>query len=94
MARYNRVCGMVTQLVARIKKRRPDDPFRSKMTEDLLAKLYNMGVIATKSSLAKAEAITVSAFCRYNCFDPEFLSLTLNLCACFQSPITCGDGQT
>ena len=42
----------------------PSDEFRIKMTEQLLAKLFTMGVINTKKSLAKTEAASVSAFCR------------------------------
>ena len=63
--KYNKVVGLVSKLVARIKKRKQDDPFRIKITEDLLNKLYDLGVITTKSSMAKAEQLTVSAFCRY-----------------------------
>ena len=42
----------------------PSDEFRIKMTEQLLAKLFAMGVINTKKSLAKTETVGVSAFCR------------------------------
>lgn len=42
------------------------DEFRIKMTEQLLAKLFSMGVTNTKTSLAKSEAVSVSAFCRYD----------------------------
>ena len=34
------------------------------MTEQLLGKMFNMGVITTKKSLQKAEEITPSAICR------------------------------
>jgi U3 small nucleolar ribonucleoprotein protein IMP3 len=34
------------------------------MTEQLLNKLYDMGLITTKKSLQKAEEITASALCR------------------------------
>ena len=40
------------------------DEFRIKMTEQLLEKLFAMGVINTKKSLAKTETVSVSAFCR------------------------------
>ena len=45
---YNRVCGMITKLASRLKKLDKADPFRIKMTEDLLNKLYFMGLITTK----------------------------------------------
>lgn len=35
------------------------------MTEQLLAKLFSMGIINTKKSLAKTETASVSAFCRW-----------------------------
>lgn len=41
------------------------DEFRIKMTEQLLEKLFSMGIINTKKSLAKTETASVSAFCRY-----------------------------
>ena len=37
--RYNKLCGMITKLVSRIKKLDPKDPFRTVMTEQLLEKL-------------------------------------------------------
>jgi U3 small nucleolar ribonucleoprotein protein IMP3 len=62
--KYNKLCGIITKFVARVKKREANDPFRVKVTEELLNKLYQTGVITTTKSLAKAEQITVSAFCR------------------------------
>ncbi len=40
------------------------DEFRIKMTEQMLEKLFRMGIINTKKSLAKTETVSVSAFCR------------------------------
>ena len=34
------------------------------MSENLLDKLYNMGIIGTKRTLSQANKVTVSAFCR------------------------------
>jgi len=51
------LCSKLSQLDA-------NDAFRIKMTDILLEKLYNMGLIPTNRSLAIAEKITVSAFCR------------------------------
>ena len=50
--------------MAFLKTFRSEDPFLIKMTEDLLQKLYDMGVVTTKKSLAVCEKIAVSAFCR------------------------------
>jgi U3 small nucleolar ribonucleoprotein protein IMP3 len=61
---YNRIAGQITKLAAQLQTLPPTDAFRISMTEQLLQKLYNMGLINTASSLLKAEQITVSAFCR------------------------------
>ncbi len=61
---YNRICGMIIKLSAKLKTLKADDPFRIAMTEQLLDKLYNMGLILTKKSLQKADEVTASAMCR------------------------------
>ena len=94
---YQRICGQVTKLSAKLKVRqdyyyyltksvdltvlfygiffwlhynthhqtlKPDDSFRIAMTEQLLEKLFNMGIINTQKSLQKADEITASAICR------------------------------
>ncbi|RCV21055.1 hypothetical protein SEVIR_4G106800v4 [Setaria viridis] len=62
--KYNGICLMVQKLVNIIKQMDPRDPFRIEMTDMLLDKLYNMGVIPTKKSLLKCENLSASAFCR------------------------------
>ena len=61
---YNKICGMVGQLAAKLRTLEPDDAFRIAMTDQLLDKLHNMGIIVTKKSLQKAEDITTSMICR------------------------------
>ena len=61
---YNRICGNIQQLSAKLKTLEADDPFRIAMTDQLLDKMHNMGLITTKKSLQKAEEITTSAICR------------------------------
>jgi U3 small nucleolar ribonucleoprotein protein IMP3 len=61
---YQRICGMVTSSAAKLKTLPAEDSFRIAMTEQLLTKLYDMGYIDTKSSLRKAETISVSQLCR------------------------------
>jgi U3 small nucleolar ribonucleoprotein protein IMP3 len=62
---YNKLCGLIQQLAAKLKASLgPDDPFRIAMTDELLDKLYRMGLINTTKSLQKAEEISASAFCR------------------------------
>lgn len=61
---YTRICGMITKLAAKLKTLDADDSFRIAMTEQLLTKLYDMGLIDTARSLQKAEQITASQLCR------------------------------
>eukprot|EP00804_Cyclotella_cryptica_P012015 CCRYP_004473-RA/>CCRYP_004473-RA protein AED:0.28 eAED:0.28 QI:162/1/1/1/1/1/2/1477/181 len=61
---YTHICGMVTKLSNKLKTLKPDDPFRIAMTDQLLDKLYNCGILTTTKSLQKAEEITASAICR------------------------------
>mmetsp|Transcript_2735 Transcript_2735/g.8040 ORF Transcript_2735/g.8040 Transcript_2735/m.8040 type:complete len:182 (+) Transcript_2735:116-661(+) len=61
---YSKICGQVTKLSAKLKTLKADDPFRIAMTEQLLDKLFDMGIVTTKKSLQKAEEITASALCR------------------------------
>ena len=37
--RYNKICGMITKMVSIVRKLDTNDPFRLKMTEQLLEKL-------------------------------------------------------
>ncbi|GBG78094.1 hypothetical protein CBR_g26031 [Chara braunii] len=62
--KYNKLCGMVTKLVNNIKKLDSTDPFRIEMTEQLLEKLYNMGIIASQKSLAVCDKLSATSFCR------------------------------
>ncbi|KQJ85126.1 U3 small nucleolar ribonucleoprotein protein IMP3 [Brachypodium distachyon] len=62
--KYNGICLMAQKLVNIIKQMDPRDPFRIEMTDMLIDKLYNMGVIPTKKSLVKCENLSVSSFCR------------------------------
>jgi U3 small nucleolar ribonucleoprotein protein IMP3 len=61
---YSRICGMITKLVAKLITLQADDAFRIAMTDQLLTKLMDMGVITTKKSLQKAQEVTASALCR------------------------------
>eukprot|EP00300_Choanocystis_sp_HF-7_P042327 c9083_g1_i1.p1 GENE.c9083_g1_i1~~c9083_g1_i1.p1 ORF type:complete len:183 (+),score=38.21 c9083_g1_i1:132-680(+) len=62
--KYNRVVGKIAKLVNMIKTLPPTSEARIKITERLLDKLYDMGVITNRKSLAVAEKIPASAFCR------------------------------
>jgi U3 small nucleolar ribonucleoprotein protein IMP3 len=62
--RYNKLAGMATRLVAKLKELKPDDPFRIKVTDQLLDKLYILGVIPTRQSMDKVEHLSASTFCR------------------------------
>lgn len=61
---YRRIVGMVTKLSSKLKTLPSDDTFRIAMTDQLLTKLKDLGIIDTEKSLEKADSLTVSAICR------------------------------
>ncbi|KAL7568812.1 hypothetical protein ACA910_007228 [Epithemia clementina (nom. ined.)] len=63
-ASYRRIVGMVTKLSAKLKTLKADDPFRIAMTDQLLTKLKELGIIDTEKSLEKADKLSASAICR------------------------------
>lgn len=62
--RYNRICGYTTKLANAISLLQPDDPFRAKISEQLLDKLYQTGLIPTTNTLSQLSRVTVSSLCR------------------------------
>jgi U3 small nucleolar ribonucleoprotein protein IMP3 len=88
---YSRICGMVTKLAAKLKTLKVDDPFRIAMTDQLLTKLCDMGLIDTKKSLQKAEEITASALCRRRL---PVIMMRLKMAETMQVAVTfCEQGQ-
>jgi U3 small nucleolar ribonucleoprotein protein IMP3 len=61
---YQQIVGMITSLSSKLQSLSMDDTFRITMTDQLLQKLYNLGIITTQKSLQNASTITVSAICR------------------------------
>mmetsp|Transcript_2266 Transcript_2266/g.3255 ORF Transcript_2266/g.3255 Transcript_2266/m.3255 type:complete len:186 (+) Transcript_2266:33-590(+) len=62
--KYNRLCGLVKKIAHKLSKLDPRDPYRVKATDQLMNKLYAMGLISTKKSLQVVDQITTSSFCR------------------------------
>lgn len=62
--KYNKLCGMVTKLTATLKRLDAKDATRIQLTDTLLNKLYDMGVITTKKSLVQVEKLSTASFCR------------------------------
>lgn len=63
--KYNKICGDIRKLAHHLSLLQPTDPFRIKHEQLLLDKLYNMGILATKSKISDLEnKVSVSAFCR------------------------------
>ena len=63
-SKYNNICGMITKTVAKLKTLPQDDAHRIEKTQQLLTKMYEMGVISDMTNLSSVEKIPVSAFCR------------------------------
>lgn len=62
--KYNKVVGMVTKLTNMLKQLDAKDAARIELTDQLLDKLFNMGVLPTKKSLVQCEKLATAAFCR------------------------------
>lgn len=63
--RYNKLCGSLRSFAHRISLLPAQDPFRARMEGQILAKLYDMGVLNTSAKLSDVEnKLTVAAFCR------------------------------
>lgn len=62
--RYNIICGQIRKIANKLALLDPKDSVRDKKTDELLDKLYRMGIITAKKSLSQCEKVTVSAFCR------------------------------
>lgn len=61
---YNKLSRQVRAVVRKLRDLDPKDPFRVRSTAEILRKLYDMGLIPTKESLALADKVTASSFCR------------------------------
>ena len=64
LKKYNKVCGLIRQIVSKLMLLKPDDPYRVKKTKDLLERLYDLGLIKNKTSLKEIDEIGISKFCR------------------------------
>ncbi|SGZ51989.1 CIC11C00000002386 [Sungouiella intermedia] len=63
--KYNKICGEIRKIAHKLSLLQPTDPYRIKHEQLLLEKLYNMGILATKSKISDLEnKVSVSAFCR------------------------------
>ena len=62
--RYNKLAGMVRSLVNNLRYLPSDSKIRMEITNQLLGKLYDMGVTPSQQSLEVVENLTTSAFCK------------------------------
>ena len=60
---YNKIIGMITKLTTQLKGLAPDDPVRIEATDQLVEKLYGLGLIQ-KKRLAACDKIAASTLCR------------------------------
>mmetsp|Transcript_3901 Transcript_3901/g.11672 ORF Transcript_3901/g.11672 Transcript_3901/m.11672 type:complete len:183 (-) Transcript_3901:128-676(-) len=62
--KYNKIVGLITKLSNKLKELDRTDAVRVRRTEDLITKLYDMGVLPVKKNLDACSKVPVSAFCR------------------------------
>ncbi|XP_041370231.1 U3 small nucleolar ribonucleoprotein protein IMP3-like [Gigantopelta aegis] len=63
-AKYNKLSRHIRELARKIKEVDVKDPFRTEATSQLLEKLCCIGLITTKGSLALADKVNATSFCR------------------------------
>ncbi|EAN89809.1 hypothetical protein C3747_12g45 [Trypanosoma cruzi] len=62
--RYLRLVGLTRQLLAHLRYLPSDSKIRIQITQQLLEKLFTMGLIKEKLGLAEVDKVGVEAFCR------------------------------
>ncbi|XP_059915695.1 U3 small nucleolar ribonucleoprotein protein IMP3 [Gadus macrocephalus] len=62
--KYNKLSRNIRDLAQKVRDVDEKDGFRAQCTAQLLEKLYCIGLIPTKLSLALTEKVTASSFCR------------------------------
>ncbi|PAV67183.1 hypothetical protein WR25_25019 [Diploscapter pachys] len=63
-ALYNSLAAEVRQIADLIKELSPEDPFREKVTKEMLSRLYTAGVIATADTAERLNHVSGSSFAR------------------------------
>ena len=51
-------------MINKLKMLSPNDPYRIKKSQELIEKLYNIGLVKTQSNLAECDKVGISTFCR------------------------------
>ena len=64
LKKYNKIVGMIKKIVSKLMLLKPDDEYRIKKTSELLKRLYDLGLIKSKSSLKDIDEIGIAKFCR------------------------------
>jgi hypothetical protein len=59
---YNNLVGYVTKMADLIAKLPDREPFKKEITEQLVKKLFDYGLVSNKDGLEVAKKLTVSAF--------------------------------
>eukprot|EP01129_Flabellula_baltica_P012482 TRINITY_DN5644_c0_g1_i2.p1 TRINITY_DN5644_c0_g1~~TRINITY_DN5644_c0_g1_i2.p1 ORF type:complete len:141 (+),score=23.30 TRINITY_DN5644_c0_g1_i2:56-478(+) len=62
--KYNGLALSLQKLAHLLSKMDGSDPFRIKMTDQLLEKAYSMGIIPTQKNLQQIAKVSASSFCR------------------------------
>ena len=62
--KYNKLVKAIIRLTMKIRDLPPNSKFRNDVTEQLLDKLYTMGVAPTKKRLEESIRVSVGSFCR------------------------------
>lgn len=62
--RYLRLVGLIRQLLTQLRYLPADSKIRIQITQQIMDKLYNMGLISEKLGLSEVDKVGVEAFCK------------------------------
>eukprot|EP01064_Diplonema_japonicum_P038406 TRINITY_DN9299_c0_g1_i1.p1 TRINITY_DN9299_c0_g1~~TRINITY_DN9299_c0_g1_i1.p1 ORF type:complete len:184 (+),score=31.24 TRINITY_DN9299_c0_g1_i1:49-600(+) len=62
--KYNKLTGEVTSLIHHIRYLKPNSKVRIQITQQLLDKLFSMGVVNQKETLSGVDKLTTASFCK------------------------------
>lgn len=79
--KYSKICGHVTRLANLVSQLQPDDPFRKKVANQILDKLFNCGIISTTNTMSQLAKVTVTSLCKRRLAS---ILVTLKMCQTLQ----------
>lgn len=87
--KYNKIIGHIQSLVSKLLSLESNDTHRILVTDQLITKLYNIGLINNKNNLAECSKVNVSSICRRRL---SVILVRLHMCESIKQAITLIEG--